>query len=106
MKSANVLKIKTLPKGWTDKDFVMLHACFQLLTNFLKKEKPFKLIDWGQDKEHRVAMAELIFLNDWWKNRKRLEESLETYNNRNAAQNLEDTEMLIRLMKVRTFLWV
>ena len=106
MKSANVLKIKTLPKGWTDKDFVMLHACFQLLTNFLKKEKPFKLIDWEHDKEHQDAKAELIFLNNWWKKRKKLEENSSMLNNRNAPQNSEDSEMLMRLVKVRLFLWV
>ena len=103
--SAKILKIKTLKKGWTDKDFVMLHACFQLLTDFLKKEKPFKCSSWEQDEEHRNAKAELIFLNNWWKKRKKLKEDSLIYNNRNASQNLEDTEMLMRLMNVRTFLW-
>lgn len=106
MSSANILKIKTLPKGWTDKDFVMLHACFQLLTNFLKKEKPFRCPSWKQDKEHQEAKAELIFLNNWWKKRKKIEENSLMHNNRNAPQNLEDTEMLMRLVKVRMFLWV
>ncbi len=106
MKSSNVLKIKTLPKGWTDKNFVMLHACFQLLTNFIKKEKPFNCPSWKQSEEMQAAKTELIFLNNWWKKRKKLDTNFQTLNDRNAPQNLEDSQMLMRLMKVRPFLWV
>ncbi len=106
MSSANVLKIKTLPKGWTDKSFVLLHASFQLLKDFLKKEKPFNCPSWEQSKEMREAKMELIFLNNWWKKRKKLDEDSSMMNDRNAPQNLEDTEMLMRLVKVRLFLWV
>ena len=38
MKPANLLKIDTLGEGWPGKDNVMLHACFQLLTDFLEQE--------------------------------------------------------------------
>ncbi|MBJ6107844.1 hypothetical protein JAO73_02395 [Hymenobacter sp. BT523] len=31
-RSANVLHITTLDAGWRDKNAVLLHACFQLLT--------------------------------------------------------------------------
>lgn len=106
MEPANVLEIKTLSEGWIDPDLLMLHACFQILTDFLEKEKPFDLISWNHDEEHKEAKNEIIFLNDWWQKRKVLEEDLATLNNRFASQNLEDTEMLIRLMKIRTFLWV
>jgi hypothetical protein len=34
----NVIKIKTLKPGYYDKDTQMLHACFQLLTDFVEKE--------------------------------------------------------------------
>jgi hypothetical protein len=34
------LKITTLDKGWHDKDEVLLHAAFQLLTDFLEQEQP------------------------------------------------------------------
>ena len=38
------LKIKTLEKGWHDKDEVLLHAAFQLLTDFVEQEKPEETI--------------------------------------------------------------
>ena len=38
MKPGNILKIDTLNGGWRDKDSVMLHACFQLLSDCIEKE--------------------------------------------------------------------
>lgn len=35
-----ILKIHTLDKGWCDKDYIMLHAAFQILVDFVEKEKP------------------------------------------------------------------
>jgi pyruvate formate-lyase activating enzyme-like uncharacterized protein len=105
MKKGNLLKIKTLSKGWCDNDTVMLHACFKLLKKFIDNEKPFKIIDWEHDEEHRIVKKELTFLYDWWKKRKKLEESLQMLNDRFHSQNIEDTEMLLRLVKVRPFLW-
>lgn len=106
MEPANVLKIKTLSKGWIDPDLLILHACFQILADFLEKENPFRLISWDHDEEHKEAKNEIVLLYDWWQKRKLLVEDIPTLNNRFASQNLEDTDMLIRLMKVRTFLWV
>jgi hypothetical protein len=34
------LKIATLDKGWHDKDEVLLHAAFQLPTDFVEQEQP------------------------------------------------------------------
>ncbi len=38
-------KIKTLGKGWHDKDEILLHAVFQVLTDFVEQEKPETIID-------------------------------------------------------------
>ena len=105
MDNANVLKIETLTDGWCDNDLIMLHACFQLLKHFVEDEKPFEFVNWNQDDEHIFARKELELLYNWWEQRKQIEESLQMLNNRNHAQNIEDTEMLLRLVKLRTFLW-
>ena len=47
-----MLRIQTLEKGWCDKDRVMLHAAFQLLVDFLEKEKPDEIVDWSHDADH------------------------------------------------------
>ena len=60
------LKITTLDKGWHDKDEVLLHAAFQLLTDFVEKEQPDKIVDWGADELHQRAWEEITGLYKWW----------------------------------------
>lgn len=61
-------KIKTLRKSrWYDKDTIMLHAAFQLLADYIEREKPAKRIDWGWDVRHRKAWKEIMSLYRWWK---------------------------------------
>ena len=61
------LTIRTLRRGWYDKDEVMLHAAFQLLVDFLEQEHPDKHIDWNHDVIHRQAWKEIRDLYRWWK---------------------------------------
>lgn len=61
------LKIKTLEKGWHDKDEMLLHAAFQLLTDFIEQEKPDKIVDWSWDERHRNAWKEITSLYKWRK---------------------------------------
>jgi hypothetical protein len=89
------LKITSLPssKIWTDRDHIMLHACFQLLQDCVEKEK----VDTHCNYEaHKDFVDEVRFLYKWWIKRK---------NNDDIDNNEEDDEMLIRLMKIRTGLW-
>lgn len=39
----NHIRIKTMGSTWHDKDYVMLHAMFQLLTDFVEKEKAWMM---------------------------------------------------------------
>ena len=61
------LKINTLGKAWCDKNEVLLHAAFQLLTDFIDQEKPDKIVDWNANELHRKAWKEIILLYNWWK---------------------------------------
>ena len=89
------LKIESLPtaKTWLDRDMIMVHACFQILQDFIDKEKGDTNCDY---KSQKNDIDEIRFLYSWWQTRK--------FNNVNANDN-EDSKMLIRLMKVRHFLW-
>lgn len=60
------LKIQTLDKGWCDKDCVLLHAAFQILVDFMKDERPERIVDWASDKSHRRAWKEIRDLYKWW----------------------------------------
>lgn len=105
MKNPNKLKIRTLSGDWCDKDTVMLHACFQLLTDCIEDEELLTGdIDWTFDKKHLKAKQEIEKLYDWWKGRSKsdLEEGV---NDVDIDQYDVDNKMLIRLIKVRKFLW-
>ena len=105
MKNPGILNIKTLSGDWCDKDIIMLHACFQLLTDCIEDEKLFTgHVDWNHDDEHKKAKEELEFLYNWWINRKNKDLEAEL-NDLEKEQYEEDNEMLIRLIKVRQYLW-
>jgi hypothetical protein len=60
------LKIKTLSNKWHDKDEILLHAAFQLLTDFVEEEKPDKTINWNWNALHKKAWKEVQALYKWW----------------------------------------
>lgn len=94
-----ILKIESLPsaKLWIDRDEIMLHACFQILKDFMEKENHLP-ID-SEEINDDENFAEVKFLYQWWNNR------INNDDNYTIEQSKEDDEMLIRLMKIRTYLW-
>lgn len=102
MEPANILKIESLPNGWHDKDDVILHACFQLLKDFVEQENEIiEMIDWEHDQETKSAKLEIDFLYNWWMKRFHDEEDLDKI----KTQYEEDNQMLKRLINVRKYLW-
>ena len=99
MKPGNVLIINSLDDDWADKDIVMLHACFQLLTDYVEKEEKTIPTDWEQSPEHRSAKTEIDLLYKWWLSRPK------EINELDRNQFEMDSEMLIRLIKIRGYLW-
>jgi hypothetical protein len=100
MKCANVLKIESLSDSWCDKDVVMLHACFQLLKNFVEQEKEMiETIDWEHNEEIKNTKSEIDFLYNWWLERVTKENDLD------EKQYKDDNQMLKRLIDVRFHLW-
>lgn len=103
MKPANVLHIASLDPDWCDKNVVMLHACFQLLSDSIEVEKIFESdVDWEFDEKHRVAKSELLELHEWWKSRSRMNEMDASL----GDQDPEDDAMLARLIRNRWALWI
>jgi len=85
-----VLEISSLPsERWTDSDFIMLHACFQILQDCVEKEK----VDTDCNYEaHKELVDEIRFLYNWWLVRKEV------------VFRDDDDIMLNRLIKIRTSL--
>jgi len=65
-----ILKIQSLDKGWCDRDEILLHAAFQVLTDFIEKERPGEVIDWNADEVYRNAWKEMQDLYQWWKEKR------------------------------------
>lgn len=130
MEPANLLKIKTLDEGWCDKDHVMLHACFQLLSDFVEQELPlFPGINWNVSADMGNAIMKGIEFNAaqnseavpmgtrdikkeieelyaWWQERKDdkiMDRSASFEESHVIYQN--DNDMLKRLIDIRMFLW-
>ena len=99
MKPSNRLKIESLSKDWCDKDVVILHACFQILRDFVEKEDWLGFVDWEHTDETKKAKAEIQFLYDWWLKRVEVEDDLD------EKQYTEDNLMLKRLIDIRQHLW-
>lgn len=65
-KRFNKVELRSLKPGYYDADHRILHASFQLLKDFVEKERPFERIDWERDEGHRNAASEIKALYHWW----------------------------------------
>jgi len=83
----------------------MLHACFQLLTDCIEKEKLLTgNTDWNYSRDFKKVRTEIQTLHKWWRGRKE-RSSKKNFNDLDPKQYEEDNAMLIRLIKVRAYLW-
>ena len=114
----NVIKIKSLRRTWTDRDEVMLHACFQILVDFVEKEKPFEwfgdpdkdfkdtkgLEEWEKQLhiDQGKWLKEVKTLYNWWKKDYPAMVAREDYE---WFDYVKTEKMLKRLMKIRVHLW-
>ena len=130
MQPSNLLKIASLTEGWRDKDSVLLHACFQLLSDFVEQEIPkFPHINWnvsadvsnsvfkgiefnpGSAEENgptntRDIKKEFEELYAWWQEWKKKEdkERNSTFEE-DHADYLKENEMLKKLIDLRMYMW-
>jgi hypothetical protein len=107
MQPANILHIRSLYAGWMDKDHVLLHACFQILSDFVEKEMRVQdFPDWNTDESSQNAKGEIEALYEWWLHRKddRTMDAAKTFRENERIYE-EDDNMLKRLIDVRRFLW-
>ena len=103
MRNPNTLHIDTINADWCDKDIVLLHACFQLLTDCIEKEDLNGMTDWTQDEKFASAKLEIDLLYNWWK--ERVKSEMGERLGLSDKQYEQDNKMLIRLIKIRKYLW-
>ena len=124
----HVHKYHRLPPGWHDVDYRMLHACFDLFTEFVEKEKGLEtlkaqftyaerdgvfdkaLAEGSLDAEGyeyaKHIYSEAKDLYEWWQSKSNEEISdLEFgYSKEHDTSNVCN-DQLVRLMKIRRYLW-
>ena len=130
MQPANLLKIDSLTDGWCDKDNVLLHACFQLLSDFVEQEIPkYPFINWNipvdsmnfvmrdvQFNTDKTEEADPVNTRDikkefeelyaWWQEwKKRDAMERKTTFEEDHADYLIENEMLKRLIDLRMYMW-
>jgi hypothetical protein len=89
MRSLKIPSLESKSKKHYDACEIILHACFQILKDYVEEEKV------SIDIDHEVR-----FLYDWWNVRSNT--AVEDY----KIQSKEDGIMLAKLMKIRTQLWI
>jgi hypothetical protein len=52
--------------GYTDPVEMVLLANMAILVQFIKKEKPFEVVNWNSDPEHKNAASEMKAIYKWW----------------------------------------
>jgi hypothetical protein len=65
-----ILVIDSLPsrkKQYIDRDELLLHVMFQILVDFIEKEKPAEVVEWDYDPNSICAWKEMNDLYTWWK---------------------------------------
>ncbi len=92
MRTLKIDSLKSTKDGWVDRDMIMLHACFQLLVDFVEKEDGLKHCNY---EHHKKEIDKLQKLYDWWQKEK------DTVD----FQNTKAQKQLVKLIKMRYFLW-
>lgn len=95
----------------TDRDIILLHACFQILEDFVNLEKghfyedvyALYVEDFGEERARleEKEWNELRELYYWWQTRKSSD-----YDALDDKEYLIDSEMLKRLIDIRYLLWI
>lgn len=123
-----------LPKNcWVDKDAILEHMCFEILSKFIEKESTCSFVDWyyndpcNKTESGKFIIDELKELYDWWHHRyipgktkllDRLWEKLdwrkvklehkELYNYIKYVDEKLHRELetnLVKLVKIRRYMW-
>lgn len=91
--------------GWRDRDMLILYACFNLLQAYVEQEDPFGFIDWDDNLVAQHIGNEIRALYAWWTEERPMRNQIQSSYEAYESFDIEDDEMLLRLMKIRRHLW-
>ena len=97
---SHLISTKLSKGNWYDKDIMILHGIMELLVDFVDKEKCFEMWE-TENSVDKYVKNEIIEIYNWWKVYKNVTISLHLDEENYKTEN----EMLIRLIKIRDYLW-
>lgn len=62
----NVIKVKTLGRGWVDRSEIIVHVVFQVLDDFIEKEVKNSHVDWEEPYTDE-QLQKLLEIHKWFK---------------------------------------
>jgi hypothetical protein len=97
-------------KDWHDKDITMLYGMMNLLVDYVDGEKCFEITKWDEDADSKRVAKEIKAIYRWWKLYDKLyaiahNAKGEKFHKMQDSLIKEEQEMLIRLIKIRKYLW-
>jgi len=129
----HIIKTGLSPAYYYDTDHRMLYGMMNLLVEFIEKEEPFEVVNWESDPEHSNAAKEMKAIYEWWGKYPELLKREETatsewheYHKKRKMPDFcneeeerllhvsgyleedrckQEQDMLMRLIKIRQFLW-
>lgn len=106
------IKPRYLPHTWVDKDNILVHAIFEILSLYLEKEKPDEVVDWEWDPEYSQAWKDINELYHWWHETyvpwtksNRDHQTNEEYNREDERMRLEVNEKCKKVIELKDYLW-
>ena len=111
----SIVKSRYLSIRYYDRDTVLEETCFEILCQFIEKERPLENIDGDNISQHTQALRELKTLYDWWYAYQRFDFAKEfpkgtPYRSSRMDQKKKEfrqelTTNLHRLIDLRGFMW-
>lgn len=135
IRRTHLINTKLAPGQWWDSDSKILYGMMNVLQDYVTNEKALEKINWDATPEHKNIKMEMIEILNWWNNyqdrldsndkllaevtfdhenvmknftKESLEREKDKFNAHSEAEaklEAEETEMLIRLIKIRKYLW-
>lgn len=110
----NRVHVKSLSPTWHDRDTLLEHAMFQILSDFITKERCDEQVNWDGTPEHRKARDKMTELLNWWNNTYLKFDPYENKNPREDYKSIAElekemseelTKRLKEIIDIRDYLW-
>ena len=102
----STVKPRNLPHTWIDREELLIHVMFEVLSNFVEKElRPHQDIDWDCSEYRSHARDEMEDLYRWWHEEYSWRDEDFVSLQADEAWYAFVTHQCLRLSKIRGYMW-